>query len=457
MHEKRVDAIVVGAGLTGLTTAFYLKKAGKKVLVLEKNDRVGGVIQTHEENEFLFETGPNTGIIGSPELVQLFDDLSHRIKPEIANPEAKNRWVWKAGKWRPLPSGFFPAVSTPLFSLKDKFRILGEPWRKPGTNPNETVAELVKRRMGKSFLNYAVDPFISGIYAGDPNRLVTRYALPKLYNLEQNYGSFVKGAIKKKKEPKTELENRVSREVFSVKGGLKELIHALYAEIGPESFATQVSEVKINKEQEAYHTSWKNTEGNNVEFESETVITTVDGEALKNMLPFVNHAELKPITDLIYAKVVQAIAGFKEWKGDKLNAFGGLVPSIEKRNSLGILFPSAIFPERAPEKGALLSIFMGGMRRPDMIEKSDDEIKKLAIDEIQETLNWSGKPDMLKIFRYQKAIPQYEISSGERFKAIEKIERENPGLILAGNIRDGIGMADRVKQGKQVADQLNQK
>jgi len=447
------DIIIVGAGLTGLTIAYYLRKAGKDVLVLEKDEQAGGVINTLHEDGFTFETGPNTGIIGSPELVELFDDLKEKIQPETANPKANNRWIWKNGKWHALPSGLLSAVFTPLFSLKDKFRILAEPFRKPGSNPDETVDQLVLRRMGKSYLNYAVDPFISGIYAGDPSRLVTRYALPKLYNLEQNYGSFIKGAIKKKKEPKSDIEKRVSREVFSVKGGLKNLIQILVDEIGAENFLFNCSDIQVSPKSEGFKVNLS-SKNDPLEFSANKVITTIDSHNLSSILPFISEEERNKISELNYAKVVQAVVCYKKWNGIELNAFGGLIPSKEKRNSLGILFPGTLFEGRAPLDAAILSIFMGGMKRPDIIEKSDQEIKKIALSEISETLKTEKEPDLIKIFRYHSAIPQYELSSGERLNTIESLQQQYEGLILAGNIRDGIGMADRVKQAKQIALQL---
>lgn len=207
MRNITTEITIVGAGLTGLTLAFYLQRAGKRVLLIDKNNRPGGVIETLRDEEFVFEKGPNTGVIGTPEIVELFEDLKDHIEVEVPDATSKNRWVWKNGRWHALPSGP-KGATTPLFSFKDKLRILGEPFRKPGNDPDETLSHMVVRRLGRSFLDYAVDPFVSGIYAGDPDRLVTRYALPKLYNLEQNYGSFIKGAHEKHKEPKTELEKK---------------------------------------------------------------------------------------------------------------------------------------------------------------------------------------------------------------------------------------------------------
>lgn len=452
--ETKTDIVIIGAGLTGLSLAYWLRKAGKEVKVLERSSHVGGVINTITENGFTYETGPNTGVIGSPELVALFDSLKGTLNVETPGPEAKFRWIWKDGKWNALPSGLLSAISTPLFTMKDKFRILGEPFRKPGTNPDETVADMVVRRMGRSFLDYAVDPFISGVYAGDPHRLVTRFALPKLYALENNYGSFVKGSMKKRKLPKTALEKRVTREVFSAKGGLQHLIQALHVKIGEEHVLTDSNGIKFHKEDNGYVCSFTDKENSNIQLRSKYVITTVPGNCLHGLFSFLEDKDLLPITNLNYAKVVQVAVGYKTWTGKPLNAFGGLVPSLEKRNCLGILFPSSLFENRAPEGGALLSMFLGGIKKPEFITKSDEEITQIVLDEVKETLQCEQKPDLIKIFRHENAIPQYELSSGQRFSAIEDIQSRFPGLILAGNIRNGIGMSDRVKQAVQIANSL---
>jgi protoporphyrinogen/coproporphyrinogen III oxidase len=445
------DITIIGAGLTGLTAAFYLKRAGKSVTVVERSHRVGGVIRTFSHNGFTYEAGPNTGVLSSAELVQLFDDQGSSCALEVANPSAKRRLIWKDGTWYALPSSLGSAVGTPLFAFADKLRILGEPFRKPGTTPYETLDQLVLRRLGRSFLDYAIDPFISGIYAGDPSLLVPKFALPKLYNLEQNYGSFIRGAIKKGKEPKTPLEKRATKEVFSVDGGLQALVDALATAIGSENIILNAENTQVTPLDGRYQISTTTTEGEAVSISSAKVVTTAGAYELPALLPFLTADELAPITHLRYAKVAQVVAGFREWNGIPLNGFGGLIPSKEKRQVLGILFPSSIFANRAPEGGALLSIFAGGIKNEAVFNLSDDELKAVAMREISETMRTNSRPDLLEVFRYPHAIAQYERSSEERFAAIEKIQTACPGLILAGSIRDGIGMADRVKQGVAIA------
>jgi protoporphyrinogen/coproporphyrinogen III oxidase len=451
MSEIKKDVTIIGAGLTGLTLAFYLQRAGKKVLLVEKEDRLGGVIRTVSEQGFVYETGPNTGVLANPEIVELFEDLAGLCELETANPLSKNRWIWKSGQWHPLPGGLSDALKTPLFTRKDKFRILGEIFRKKGNDPFESVADLVKRRLGESYLDYAVDPFISGIYAGDPSQLITRFALPKLYNLEQHYGSFIGGAIKKKFEPKDERSKKVSREVFSVHGGIQNLLNALAEKIGKDNILKDCRQVTVHPLSRGFEVF---TGDGSVAVLSEKIITTTGSYTLPSLLPFIPDNSLLPVTRMKYAGVVQVIAGYRNWHGIPLGAFGGLVPGKEKRNVLGILFPSSIFSDRTPANGALLSVFLGGVKHPEMLEKTDPEINTIVMKEINETLQCNQVPDLFRIFRYTHAIPQYERSSLERLACIEALQIQFPGLILGGNIRDGIGMADRVKQAKVICEQI---
>lgn len=439
---------VIGAGLTGLTTAYYLRKKGIDVTVFEKADKAGGVIQTYRQDGFTYENGPSTGVLGTPEAAELIEELSDLCKLEIADEDAKYRWIWKGGRWVALPSGLIGGITTPLFSFADKLRLLGEPFRKPGTNPNESLAELVRRRMGKSFLKYAIDPFILGIYSGDPERLVTKYALPKLYNLEQKYGSFIGGTIKKAKEPKSERDKKATREVFSMHGGLSNLIDALVYKIGSERVVLNAQNIAVTQTANGYELSFDGQEP--VAFDQ--VISTVGAWALPEIFSFLPKKELVDIIQLPYAKVVQVSVGFRKWEGISLKAFGGLVPFCENRRVLGALFLSSFLQNRAPEGGALISTFLGGVRRSDMVELSDEEIKKIVEAELKEMLGLTKwNPDLLVINRYQHAIPQYGVESEAKLEAVEKLQQQFPGLYLAGNLRDGIGMADRMKQGCELA------
>ncbi|MCW0482156.1 protoporphyrinogen oxidase [Gaoshiqia sediminis] len=446
---KRVA--VIGAGLTGLTTAYYLRKKGVDVTIFEKADRAGGVIQTVQKDGFIFENGPSTGVLGTPEAAELIEELGGHCQLEIADENAKFRWIWKNGRWHTLPSGLIGGITTPLFTFADKLRLLGEPFCQPGADPNESLADMVRRRMGKSFLDYAVDPFILGIYSGDPEKLVTKYALPKLYNLEQKYGSFIGGSIKKAKEPKTERDKKATRQVFALSGGLSTLIAALVKEIGKERIQLNCGKINVGRSGPGYLISGADRH----EMPFDQVVSTIGAYELKNIFEFLPTEQLSKIEKLPYARVVQVSVGFKNWEGIELKAFGGLVPFRENRQVLGALFLSSFLKGRAPEGGVLISTFLGGVRKPEMVDLSDDEIKTIVSVELKSMLGltkWA--PDLLVINRYQHAIPQYGIESTEKLQAIAELEEAFPGLILAGNIRDGIGMADRIKQGKMIAETI---
>lgn len=452
-YQMEYDVIIVGAGLTGLSLAFFLQQKGKKVIVLEKMDRTGGAMCSHSENGFVFEEGPNTGVIGNAEIAELFEML--QTDPVVANSEAEKRLIFKKNNWYALPSGGIDFLKTPLFTFSDKIKIAFEPLRRRGTDPDESVASLAGRRIGRSFVDYAVNPFISGIYAGDPEKLVTRYALPKLYKLEQRYGSFIGGAFKKSFEPKSPRDKKATRKVFSGEKGFGSLIEKLETKIGKENIICGAHNIQIKKTNDSFRISFTK-EKELKSFSTYKIVTTVGAHALPDLLPFVSPLDMKKITNLTYAKVIQVAVGVERKAiDDQYVSFGGLIPQKENRRLLGVLFPSFCFPDRAPEGYATLAIYLGGTRHPEYISQSDEKITNIVHEELQDLFNIPVSAiSFLKIFRHEYAIPQYEISTGERLASIAKIESEHDGLYIAGNLRNGIGIADRVKQSYDIAESL---
>lgn len=452
--RRSVDVLIVGAGLTGLVAAYELAKRGRSVALIDRASRVGGQIQTLRSGGFVYETGPNTGIISNLEVQHLFRELGDDLL-ELASPSARRRLILRHGRFAPLPSGAKSAVTTGLFTWRDKLRILLEPFRPKGTDPDESVARLVKRRLGQSYLTYAVDPFVGGIYAGDPETLVTRHALPRLYALEQEHGSFIRGAIAKIRGGRTEAE-RPSKAVFSCRGGLECLAERLSERIGSQQIYLQTSIEDI-----VYHGAYRwqvccCSGDAQWQFDAKVVISTVGSHALRGSLPFLSDMLLAPIEAMRYAPVVQVAVGYADAGGIDFDAFGGLIPSIEDGAILGVLNPTACFAGRAPEGGLLLSVFLGGLRAPHLIGCTDAEIETLVVERLGRIIGIKQRPDLLHIVRHPHAIPQYEASTDARLAAIAEAERIYGGLYLAGGIRDGIGMADRVAQATRLAGQVEE-
>ena len=455
----KTDILIIGAGLTGLTVGYTLARRGRQVMVLERMDVAGGQIQTHSEQGFVFESGPNTGTVSNPEVAELMADLEQtsggKCRLETAPDASKRRLIWKGNRFYDLPSGPVSAVTTPLFTLADKFRILGEPWRKRGTDPDESVGSLARRRLGKSFVDYAVDPFLSGVYAGNPDTLITRYALPKLYRLEQDYGSFIRGSIAKMKEPKTDRDRLATKKVFSAVGGLGQITQAMADYLGA-ALLTGVRDARVQPTESGWQATYINKVGEPLTIDCRQVVTTCGAYCLPDLLPFVDAETMRRLNNLNYAPVVEVSVGVRDALGGDYQAFGGLVPSCESQQVLGILYPSACFSGRAPEGGALFSYFLGGVRHAELLERSDDELTALVEQYFHSMLKFPEqvKPDLIRIFRHQRAIPQYEITSSERFEAIAKLQRTYRGLTIAGNLRDGIGMAHRIKQAVDTANDI---
>ncbi len=459
-HEILTEVTVIGAGLTGLTTAYMLRRKGIDVHVVEASDRIGGQIQTIHKNEFIIETGPTTGSVSTPEVAELMDSLAEtsggECELETAPDASKRRLIWKGDHFHDLPSGPLSAIKTPLFSFSDKLRILGEPWRKKGTNPDESIGSLARRRLGCSFMDYAVDPFISGVYAGNPDTLVTRYALPKLYNLEQSYGSFIRGAIAKMKEPKTVRDRLATKKVFSARGGLSHIIKAEADYIGHERITVGACYVQVNPMEDSWQTTYTDSHGEAVIIKSRRVVTTCGAYQLPDLLPFIHKDRMQAISSLVYAPVMEVNVGVTDTYGGDYRAFGGLVPTVERQDILGILFPSACFTGRAPQGGALFSFFIGGIKHPEMLDKSDEEIRQLVTNGLHKMLKFpkEAQPALIDISRHRKAIPQYTQESGQRFETVRALENEYRGLTIGGNLRDGIGMAHRITQATQIANHI---
>lgn len=451
---RKRDVVIVGGGLTGLTLAHSLLKKGIDLEVLERKSRVGGQIQTFEEEGFVFESGPNTGIISYPEVVELLDELRPHCTLETADPRARQRWIWKGDRFHALPSGPLSALTTSLFTTQDKLRILCEPWRSKGIDPNESVADLTRRRLGESFLKYAVDPFVSGIYAGDPYRLITRRALPRLYQLEQTYGGFIRGAWRKSRMPKSERDRRATKEVFSIQGGLHKLIHALEQSVTQTRITLSANNVRIFPPSNGvWQVNYQDETGKMQTLMCKQVVCTVPAYELPSLLSFITDEQRTAFEALEYASVIQVAVGFRQLSTASYTSFGGLFPSCEEQSTLGILFPSSCFAHRAPADGMLFSFFLGGVRQPHIITLNDNEIESIVLDSIHRHLKLppSITPDLIRIFRHRHAIPQHDVRSDACHLALEELKQTYPGLVIAGGMTGGIGMADRIKQAMQLA------
>ncbi|MBU3664693.1 MAG: protoporphyrinogen oxidase [Chthoniobacterales bacterium] len=446
MENGQRHVLVIGAGLTGLTVAAGLKKRGASVILLESNSRAGGAVESGRENGFLVEHGPNSMMVNDPEVHKFLRDSG--LEKEIIRPLAKKRFIVRRGIPVALPSGPLGAVTTPLFGLAGKFRVVAEPFVRRGLTDDESLADLVRRRLGPEMLRYAIEPFVAGIFAGDPERLSSRYAFPKLWNLEKTHGSFIRGALRLRR-------SGPPQEMISFRKGMGALPAQLAEFLGDDiRFGAQVENVRRQTDG-AWSVVW-NDGGATREIRCGELVCTVPAFAVPPLpWPEELRAQLEFLQDIEYPPVTVVALGFRRKDvGHALDGFGMLVPSAEKRGILGTIFSSSLFPERAPEDCVLLTTFVGGARQPRIAATGDDALVCDICSDLRDLLRLSGDPVFQKIIRWPRAIPQYNLGYGRYIAEMEKLETTLPGLHLAGNYRGGIAAGQCIRNGLHLAETL---
>jgi oxygen-dependent protoporphyrinogen oxidase len=438
---SRLDSLIVGAGISGLTTAFWLRRAGLRVAVLEAAPRAGGSIETWTDGPWRFEMGPSTVLESREEVTRLLRTSGLESAKIVAAPAGKRRFLWKQDRLHTLPGGPPGFLKTPLFSAGAKLRLLKEPWiPRPAEGVEETIARFVSRRLGPEFLRYAVGPFVSGVYAGDPERLSVRWAVPRIWSLEAEHGSLIRGALARRKGPQP------GGAMFSFPQGLEELPRRLAREIG--DVRTGVAAQRIVRQEDGFRVE---TPAGAVDAAQVVVAVPADGAA--RLLADLTDGRSRLFEEIPYAAVAIVCLGYRRSDvAHALDGFGFLAPRGEGLRVLGCLFPSQLFPERAPEGHVALAAFLGGRTDPGIVQQDDAHILAAVEDDLRRALGVRGAPVLAKVRRWPRAIPQYEIGHGRFVERAAEIERELPGLHLGGNFLRGVSVADCIKNGTELAD-----
>jgi oxygen-dependent protoporphyrinogen oxidase len=446
---------VIGGGITGLTAAWRLHRQNIPVTLYEASGRVGGVIKTVAQNGFLAECGPNTILETSAPVKSLVEDLGLADRRMYADSAAKARSIVRYGRPSPLPSSRLAFLGTRLFSLRAKFSVVQEPFRKPQRpESDESLAAFVRRRLGDEFLEYAINPFVAGVYAGDPARLSVRHAFPKLDALEERYGSLIKGQIRGARERRARGEiSKQSAPMFSFDSGLQLLTDTLRDELhGCIRLGTRV--VALRREEE-----WKLDfidDGYRDERTHSAVILAIpahQASLLELHTPGAEH--LRDLHEIYYPPVATVALGFRrEDVTHPLDGFGMLIPEKEEFNILGTFFSSSLFPNRAPERHVTLTSFVGGVRAPHLAASDAQDLVDTTRKDLRKLLGVTGNPVFEHVAVYREAIPQYEVGY-RRFKdLLTNIEDNAPGLLFAGQFRDGISVADCITSGDKAAARI---
>jgi oxygen-dependent protoporphyrinogen oxidase len=444
-NGKRV--VIIGAGISGLTTAYWLNQKGVEITVIEKDSEAGGTMKTINENGWLVESGPNSALETTPLFNQLFTDLGILDERIYANEASNKRYILRDNILHPLPMSLPALLKSRLWSWKGKIRLLKEPFI-GRANKEESIAEFVERRLGKEFLDYAINPFVAGVYAGNPEGLSVRSAFPKLYALEEKYGGLIKGMIKGRKERKHRAEKaKDTAKMFSFKDGMQTLPKALAKVLGEKIRlnADVINTIPTNVgDRRIFVTTYiQNDEKKSIE--SDAVIFSVPSYTASKIIQSLDTEFSTALGSIYYPPVAEIVLGYrKEQIIRVLDGFGYLIPAKEKRKILGTIWSSTLYPNRTPDGCESFTTFIGGSRNPELMKNDDDALLQITNSEVKSIVGINGEPVYKKLIRWDKAIPQYKLGYSKVLETMEKFELNFPGAFICSNFRGGIAVGDCV-------------
>lgn len=441
--------VIVGGGISGLSLAYFLLKKNPQldIKIVEAEKRAGGKIITENISGFLYEGGVNGFLSNKPSTIALAKELN--IEPIKGSESSKIRYILINGKLKKVPDNPVKFFLSPLLSFSGKIRMLKEYFIPPlKENIDETVESFVSRRVGKEFYEKLIDAMSTGIYAGDPSKMSMKSCFPKVYFLEKKYGGLLKGLIALKKERK-DAKTQPSGVLMSFKGGMAELIQSLESNLLSKILKGK-KVLSIDRKNNYYSVHLDDGL-----IEAEKVILACPAHESASILKELNQELSELLNTIPYPPLSVVAFGFKkEQIGFGTGLYGFLIPYRERRNILGTLFDSSIFPNRAPEGYVLLRSMIGGRRSPELAMLPDEKLIDTTLSELKPLLNIKGDPEFIKIFRWEKAIPQYELGHEDKLNRIEQILSQFPGIYLTGNAYRGVSVNDCIENSLKLAERV---
>jgi len=445
------QAVVVGGGISGLACAFRLQRLDIPVTLLEAADRVGGMVGTIEKDGLVLESGPQS-FQGTDSILELIRHVG--IESELLNADPRApRYVLMRGKLHEIPMSPQALLTTSLLTPGSRWKIALEPFRK--TRPpseEESVSDFVRRKFGHEILEYLVAPFVSGVYAGDPEKLSLRAAFPTLEEWEREYGSVLRGAMKSRPAK----EKRAGPPpLCSFRHGVATLPRVLGEQLGA-NLRAGARALAIHRTGEASSTKYEirvASGGREDSISARAIVVATPAYTAAHLASTLSSPLAHMLSGIAYAPVaVVAAAYYARQFGHPTAGFGFLVPRSEKLHTLGTVWNSSLFAGRAHDGTIVMTSFAGGATEPEIVEKSEAEIATIVQDENARVLQITGPPAVSAVWRYPKALPQYNLGHGHIVEAIRDGENANPGLFFAGNYLEGPALGKCVDVGYQTAE-----
>jgi len=448
-RDPRLPIAILGAGLTGLAAARRLVLDGHRVVVFDAAPQVGGVIQSERDPDgWLVESGPNS-LQETPPVADLIRELGLEASRQVASPAAKNRYILRDGRLSPLPLSPPAFFRSGVFSKRTKLRVVRELFRRPLPRLNDLpLADFFREHFGQELLDYALDPFVSGIYAGDAAKLSARHSFPSLWKAEHEHGSLIRAQIKSAKAKRARGEPSGPPPIVSFAEGLATLPRALAAALPPGSLRLGAPVSQLSPSRAGWIVDASPAE------RFSRVVLALPAPALARLTIGSPGAQtsLASLDHLEHPAVASLFLGFRRDQiTHPLDGFGALFPSVEKRALLGVLFNSTLFPGRAPEGHVALTVMVGGARHGDLARRPLEQQLPVVLRELDEILGAKGAPVFTRRSFWPRAIPQYQLNHDSHLEVVSAAEQRHEGLFIGGPVRDGIGLPACLAAGERLA------
>jgi len=434
--------IIIGGGISGLSAGYFLKKRNIPFLLLEAEDRCGGVIKSEETEHGVCDFGPNSlrdrsGII--PEICSELGFEGDRISISEA---FKTRYIVRNKKLNGLKPGLASLFSTDIISAAGKLRILAEPFIPAGGKNHESVGDFLKRRVGSEAVDYLADPVFAGIYAGDVYALDKKAVLKNIAGYEIEYGSLFKGIIKNRKKGS-------KSEVFSFRRGIQQFVRELSDNLGEHIRHEQVLSISGTKNSYTLKTESSH-------YHAHQVISTVPAYTLGTLITELDMETTKTLQQIEYPPLLTACVVFNSSEVQTPeDGFGFLVPSTEQMLLLGAIWKSAIFPALSADSKSMFNLMIGGARNPDIREHEIGQITGQALNEFKLLMGIQAEPVSVKTHLWKRAIPQFHVGYQQTLRKLEEFEKAYPGFHIGGNFRWGISVPDCVQGASVLVSSIN--
>ena len=478
------NILVIGGGISGLACAYRLQKQGFAVRLLESSQRFGGVLNTVEQDGFRFDVGPQS-FLANPSLTTLIEELGLTGELLKADPRAP-RYILLRGKLVPAPLGPLSFLSTPLISWRTKLHILSEPlFRSYPPDEEESIADFVRRKFGEDALTNLAGPFISGVYAGDPERLSLTATFPIARAIEEKFGGIIRGAIQMRRAAKASGPRAPRPALCNFRRGTVALVDALAKSLGEAArIGAQVTAIRQNggpAESPQIATTAESIgapragapprfaattqeSGGEQSLAADAIVVATPAQQAGGLLRAIAPQFLDLLTQIEYAPVAQVAAGYRlaqisRFARNPARGFGFLVPRTEGLLLLGTVWESFLFPGRVPDKrGKMASFtsFVGGATDPDIVAHPAEEIAAIVHEELARVLGITGEPVTQYIARWERALPQYNLGHGQIVAALKELCAKTPGIFLTGNYLAGPSMGACVDHANKTADAVAQ-